>query len=619
MVIIYLVGSFILNIEGDRMYIKYVSVTNFRSIKSQKIYLNNLNIIVGNNDTGKSNFLRALNLFFNGETSTGEKYNFDTDFCRYYNRKNKKAREIIIEIMFTPPKSFSDREEIIWRKIWRKKGLYKSEKMYSDGSGLNKRKRTDQWLRQLKYKYVPAIKGTDYFSNLLSDLHDVLAGTISRELKQASKEFIDSIRRHTDEISSNLSNCLGFESALQIPDDLSSFFKILDFETKKEDKSIALRCRGDGIKVRHIPVILKFISEQENINKYQGRVKSNTIWGYEEPENNLELSKAYEQAKEFIGYSNKIQVLITTHSPAFYSLGKEEDNQISTFYVNHSHKIESFDYDSKNLDRDLGLLPFITPYVDEVVREKKELIRIVKEKQSIIKSYNDNCLFVEGPTDKTILEKAIRVLKPELLSQFRIIANDIGKGGGYNWVKDMIISWHFSRKTKRAAALFDYDHDTSSAIELIEDTLKASNKSKRSGDKRYIKIFKLKDYKPRHLRSIFSKSVTIPFAIEEYFEDNVWKYAENEGWLKDKSTLLKYNDNFKILDRSFYEYCKTVKGLSDNELLYFKEIKKESKIRFADFINDLDEEHSETKTILSSFEGLINSFDAYYKEVIESN
>lgn len=46
------------------MKIKQVSVKYFRSIYDQKIKIGDLNIISGLNDSGKSNFLKALTLFF---------------------------------------------------------------------------------------------------------------------------------------------------------------------------------------------------------------------------------------------------------------------------------------------------------------------------------------------------------------------------------------------------------------------------------------------------------------------------------------------------------------------------------------------------------------------------
>lgn len=73
--------------------IRRIEITNFRSIQKMVIESNRLQVIVGNNDAGKSNILRALNLFFNGLTNPGEDFNFATDYNIYAaNKDSKKAR-----------------------------------------------------------------------------------------------------------------------------------------------------------------------------------------------------------------------------------------------------------------------------------------------------------------------------------------------------------------------------------------------------------------------------------------------------------------------------------------------------------------------------------------------
>ena len=63
--------------------IRRIEITNFRSIQKIVIDSARLQIIVGNNDAGKSNILRALNLFFNSQTNQGESFDFSTDYNIY--------------------------------------------------------------------------------------------------------------------------------------------------------------------------------------------------------------------------------------------------------------------------------------------------------------------------------------------------------------------------------------------------------------------------------------------------------------------------------------------------------------------------------------------------------
>lgn len=65
------------------MYIDKIEIQYFRSIYRETVSgLKLLNVFTGKNDVGKSNILKALNLFFNNETDYkrpfkfGENYNF---------------------------------------------------------------------------------------------------------------------------------------------------------------------------------------------------------------------------------------------------------------------------------------------------------------------------------------------------------------------------------------------------------------------------------------------------------------------------------------------------------------------------------------------------------------
>lgn len=68
--------------EGAKLnLIKEVEIAYFRSFYKVTLYnCDDLNIIFGKNDAGKSNVVRALNLFFNNSPDRDSKYNFSIDF-----------------------------------------------------------------------------------------------------------------------------------------------------------------------------------------------------------------------------------------------------------------------------------------------------------------------------------------------------------------------------------------------------------------------------------------------------------------------------------------------------------------------------------------------------------
>src|SRR5690606_992840 len=127
---------------------------------------------------------------------------------------------------------------------------------------------------------------------------------------------------------------------------------------------ISLTKRGDGIKTRYIPVILKFISEQYNYNRVKGSPVINTIWGYEEPENNLEIVASFNLAKDFLHYSTNTQILLSTHSPGFYTL-ESPNNNIHIFQVTKDEQlniqINQINL-AQELDEAMGVMPLIAPY-----------------------------------------------------------------------------------------------------------------------------------------------------------------------------------------------------------------------------------------------------------------
>lgn len=85
--------------------IEKIEIKHFRSfLGTPKIFevivdnLTNLNVFSGANDSGKSNILRALNLFFNNEISSGTSLEFDRDF--FVSDKDTKHKVIEISISF---------------------------------------------------------------------------------------------------------------------------------------------------------------------------------------------------------------------------------------------------------------------------------------------------------------------------------------------------------------------------------------------------------------------------------------------------------------------------------------------------------------------------------------
>lgn len=362
--------------------IKSVQIRKFRSLKSvtKKLDFSDLNIFVGQNDQGKSNLLRALNLFFNNETDLDTRFRFSEDYCYHSNTGKGTRNEIRIDLVIEPPKKrFKHAKPLRWTKRWRKDGSIIEEKKYIEsGNEVPSRDGVSQWLDKIRYRYIPAIKGQDYFSALMGELYDVLNEAYADILSTQGEEFISGIQNITKGITKDLSEQIGISNTIQVPSDFKQLFSNLDFGVRLSGNTYHLKQRGDGIKIRHIPVILKYMSEQERSISRAGYVKPDTIWGFEEPENNLELRYAFELAKTFKEYSKDIQIFITTHSPAFYALDKTDGDNVNTFYISQGEdsctQVDVVSHEKTNeLHESMGLLPIITPYLTKIYEHQSEI------------------------------------------------------------------------------------------------------------------------------------------------------------------------------------------------------------------------------------------------------
>ena len=116
-----------------RIKIASIRIKNFRSIRNETIAAKDFNIFVGLNDAGKSNVLKALNLFFTDETDYGKKFSFENDFSYLFPKTSHSTKEIRITIKFEIPDTYTDSGEYTWTKVWRTGGYSEESITNSEG------------------------------------------------------------------------------------------------------------------------------------------------------------------------------------------------------------------------------------------------------------------------------------------------------------------------------------------------------------------------------------------------------------------------------------------------------------------------------------------------------
>jgi predicted ATP-dependent endonuclease of OLD family len=153
------------------MIVKTVHVQNFRSILDEKIDCDNLTVLVGRNGTGKSSFLRAMEMFYDPSPLVSSEDFYDED----------TSPEIVIGLSFSDLNedekalfaSYIDGDDLTIARIFtlsaKKSGTYHGMKIQnpdfaearSAGTKTEIRKKYDEVRANAKYSSLPAVKSAD--------------------------------------------------------------------------------------------------------------------------------------------------------------------------------------------------------------------------------------------------------------------------------------------------------------------------------------------------------------------------------------------------------------------------------------------------------------------------
>lgn len=335
--------------------IEKVEISYFRSFGEKSVKITNLrdlNVFSGANDAGKSNVLRALNLFFNNRINGWEEFDLNKDLSFLQkvksdnNLENKKKQRtdddkyasqrdlfVKVKVFFTRPKATGTTPKEFWvSKKWYRNGrLSQEDNLESAYKNQNSKEPTPrersalkgkltQFLGSINFEYIPAVKDRNFFRHLFEKLQE---SVLDRDNK--FKSYSDQINKNIQDITVDLfkefKDRTNIDAQFEIPKSLINFFSTIGVSTENE---VSLFARGDGIQARFIPAILNEISKGQ---KY-------VIWGFEEPENSYEYRNAERLAQDFLNkYCEDKQIFITSHTKEFLSLIKDNENKVSLHRV----------------------------------------------------------------------------------------------------------------------------------------------------------------------------------------------------------------------------------------------------------------------------------------------
>lgn len=474
--------------------IKKVSVKYFRSLHSVEVKkCSSVNVFSGRNDSGKSNVVKALNLFFNNQADWGSVFEFYENFSKKrleeVRKDTIKGRQFIsVKVEFDRPSNYKGSlpETFSVEKKWYRDNLIPEisnnlESLHKRGklpSSLTTAQRSlATFLNKVHFEYVPAIRDRNYVNELLSRLQRTLLD-MSIEKNEAlfttAQTLADHIENQVVDLKSDFESATNIETSIEPPASASGLFQSFLVSTMTDNGSVPLKFRGDGLQSRYIASVLHYIA----LNS-----KDFYVWGYEEPEIALEYSHVSSMAKDFLAkYSEESQIFLSTHSPAFISL---ESDKVSCYRVSQDDS-ETFvantalskDFEGKSLlKEELGIIEIQREVHDFYSAELKKLDNLNKrvlELQEEVDEKQRALIVTEGKTDARIFEVAfgkIGVLESQVI--FRSCDNAGGQGdsGGAGPLAKLIESIH-PDDGRIVIALFDNDGEGQKEFERLSKNFK---------------------------------------------------------------------------------------------------------------------------------------------------
>ncbi len=452
-----------------------IDIEYYRSLKKVTIKnLNHLNIFSGKNDIGKSNILKALDTFFNKrEISFLDDFNKERlSEVRSESIKGKQFIKITLELnnpggYKTLPKKFTiskswDRNGIQIEGIKDNFEALKKAKKFSPTKIEIARRSLTGFLNKIRFTYIPAIRDEKFFSYLIHNLQETIFQVEERKRNQTFQknitEFNKTINDLTTALNKEFETVSGISSSLSFPNNVSEIFQRLIIDTKSGGHEIPLRLRGDGIRLRYIPTILNYIS---NNSKYF------EIWGFDEPENSCEYSLSQIIAEQFANdYSIKSQIFVASHSFHFISLNKTNTTKYRVYRAdaNLNSSIALIDDTNKEvLSDELGILEINKELSTLYEKLTKDMERISKTKEEL-KDLKKPYLIFEGKTDNKFFELAYKALNgKEITTKFTLcehLVNTDGStvGSGANFINEFLFN-HISKMPtgNKVIAVFDAD------------------------------------------------------------------------------------------------------------------------------------------------------------------
>lgn len=407
--------------------ISKISIKRFRSILDLEIKINvenNYISLCGENNSGKTNTLRALDIFFNPE-----KYIAEND-SPYHKFEGTRGGSVFPEIMV----EFETSEKQIMRIVrkFNKNGVdhtsgIKNARAKEIEQSIMTEKEVKDYINTFSFFFIESINIStpEVINHIIDNIYDLEYAKsqfrgAKKELKDAFDRYVEGLdsilQQLADEINPKFKEYkenwgVGFD----IPNDIKKFRDLItdDIDFYINDKSNKrIDSKGAGLqRLAYILLHFKIIEKIKN---------KNIIFLIDEPDVYLHEGLQKKLHNDLKQLGEHVQIFVTTHSQTF----------IDTYRLDNVYLLEleiSSQYFERR-KREYSILETkLVDFNEDTGKQKiREYLGIAIEDYEVLQKYN---IIVEGETDKKYIQELIKYFDSDIPNI--IAANGADKITGY--------------------------------------------------------------------------------------------------------------------------------------------------------------------------------------------
>jgi len=391
------------------------TIENFRSIVGQplQVQFSHFTVLVGPNNSGKSNIFRALNMFFH-EGLTSRIYSPAIDLPKYTGLGNRAQTRITVTVSFEPSRDTKIEKALAesgqtrlaenrlrLRLEYTRQGLPQWRFISTAGSRSVRAAYIQPLVAALQdsvnFKYIPV--GRDILTTIRTELRDELVRTVFRgwsgavKARQEINEAIDNLLQklqpqlaHSgEEITRAMASVFSEVQRLELKlpfHDLETMLPSLE-PAVDDAYETSLDTKGSGVQTSSLLFFLKYLADHYP-QRHNARITY--IWAIEEPESYLHPSRQKAIAQVLRDFADEVQTVISTHSPHFVPRSSEPMVWL--------------------IDKQDGA-PFNTHVYESTYEHARQLLGVSLLDSMYVYDHN---VVVEGPSDEIILSGAWHAL-----------------------------------------------------------------------------------------------------------------------------------------------------------------------------------------------------------------